>query len=151
MRAPHHRGVEGLGAQEGQVQHGPGRPLGVPGVERQAEGAADHRANHIDAEMRPAHLTNGHAGSEDRESGTPAVAAIDGAADHALLPEGALGALDDKGNVRTLAEVELEMIKFAIAHYDGQMSEVARRLGIGRSTLYRKLKEYGIDPEAGRG
>ena len=104
-----------------------------------------------DAEMRPAHLTNGHAGSEDRESGTPAVAAIDGAADHALLPEGALGALDDKGNVRTLAEVELEMIKFAIAHYDGQMSEVARRLGIGRSTLYRKLKEYGIDPEAGRG
>jgi DNA-binding NtrC family response regulator len=25
------------------------------------------------------------------------------------------------------------------------MSEVARRLGIGRSTLYRKLKEYGFD------
>jgi transcriptional regulator of acetoin/glycerol metabolism len=30
------------------------------------------------------------------------------------------------------------------------MSEVARRLGIGRSTLYRKLREYGIDPEQGR-
>jgi excisionase family DNA binding protein len=32
------------------------------------------------------------------------------------------------------------------------MSEVARRLGIGRSTLYRKLKEYGIEPgcRAGR-
>jgi transcriptional regulator of acetoin/glycerol metabolism len=30
------------------------------------------------------------------------------------------------------------------------MSEVARRLGIGRSTLYRKLKEYGIDPDDGR-
>jgi hypothetical protein len=28
---------------------------------------------------------------------------------------------------------------------------VARRLGIGRSTLYRKLKEYGIDPVTGRG
>jgi transcriptional regulator of acetoin/glycerol metabolism len=38
----------------------------------------------------------------------------------------------------------------AIDHYNGQMSEVARRLGIGRSTLYRKLKEYGIDPETGR-
>ncbi len=63
---------------------------------------------------------------------------------------GVLNALDVKGNVRTLAEVEEEMIRFAIAHYDGQMSEVARRLGIGRSTLYRKLKEYGIDPEAGR-
>jgi len=39
------------------------------------------------------------------------------------------------------------MIKLAIEHYQGQMSEVARRLGIGRSTLYRKMKEYGIDPE----
>jgi transcriptional regulator of acetoin/glycerol metabolism len=30
------------------------------------------------------------------------------------------------------------------------MSEVARRLGIGRSTLYRKLKDYGIDPRQPR-
>ena len=59
-----------------------------------------------------------------------------------------LRALDERGNVRALADVELEMIKLAIDHYNGQMSEVARRLGIGRSTLYRKLKEYGIDPEA---
>ncbi|TIP61904.1 MAG: sigma-54-dependent Fis family transcriptional regulator, partial [Mesorhizobium sp.] len=63
---------------------------------------------------------------------------------------GTLRALDERGNVRALADVELEMIKLAIDHYNGQMSEVARRLGIGRSTLYRKLKEYGIDPEAGR-
>jgi len=63
---------------------------------------------------------------------------------------GTLRALDERGNVRALAEVELEMIKLAIDHYNGQMSEVARRLGIGRSTLYRKLKEYGIDPESGR-
>jgi DNA-binding NtrC family response regulator len=71
----------------------------------------------------------------------------------AIAPEthfGILKALDDRGNVRSLAEVELEMIKLAIDHYNGQMSEVARRLGIGRSTLYRKLKEYGIDPETGR-
>ena len=52
--------------------------------------------------------------------------------------------------VRTLAEVELEMIKLAIEHYNGRMSEVARRLGIGRSTLYRKLKEYGLDPVTDR-
>ena len=63
---------------------------------------------------------------------------------------GMLSALDQRGNVRTLADVELEMIRLAIDHYHGQMSEVARRLGIGRSTLYRKLKEYGIDPETGR-
>jgi len=63
---------------------------------------------------------------------------------------GILRALDDRGNVRSLADVELEMIQLAISRYGGQMSEVARRLGIGRSTLYRKLKEYGIDPEEGR-
>lgn len=59
---------------------------------------------------------------------------------------GLLRAVDDHGNVRPLADVELEMIKLAISHYGGQMSEVARRLGIGRSTLYRKLKEYGLEP-----
>ncbi len=63
---------------------------------------------------------------------------------------GILRALDERGNVRPLADIELEMIKLAIDHYNGQMSEVARRLGIGRSTLYSKLKEYGIDPENGR-
>ena len=64
------------------------------------------------------------------------------------LIDGFLAALDAAGQVRPLAEVEEEMIRFAIDHYSGQMSEVARRLGIGRSTLYRKLKEYDIDPEA---
>jgi len=63
---------------------------------------------------------------------------------------GLMRALDDRGEVRTIAEMELEMIKLAIEHYQGQMSEVARRLGIGRSTLYRKLKEYGIEPDDGR-
>jgi DNA-binding NtrC family response regulator len=58
--------------------------------------------------------------------------------------------LDVRGHVRALSAVELEMIRFAIEHYNGRMSEVARRLGIGRSTLYRKLREYGIDPETGR-
>jgi DNA-binding NtrC family response regulator len=36
------------------------------------------------------------------------------------------------------------VIRFAIAHYRGQMSEVARRLQIGRSTLYRKLDALGL-------
>jgi len=43
------------------------------------------------------------------------------------------------------------VIRFAITHYRGQMSEVARRLGIGRSTLYRKLDSLGLsadDPDA---
>lgn len=60
-------------------------------------------------------------------------------------PAGVFSGVDGEGEVRTLAAAEEEMIRFAIAHYDGQISEVARRLGIGRTTLYRKLKEYGID------
>jgi DNA-binding NtrC family response regulator len=53
--------------------------------------------------------------------------------------------LDAKGHARQLTDVECEMIKIAIDHYGGRMAEVARRLGIGRSTLYRKLKDYGFD------
>ncbi|MER9873726.1 sigma-54 dependent transcriptional regulator [Mesorhizobium sp. M0195] len=90
-------------------------------------------------------------GSLPRDNVPAAVGAAAAEPDAPAKPRfGTLRALDERGNVRALAEVELEMIKLAIDHYNGQMSEVARRLGIGRSTLYRKLKEYGIDPETGR-
>jgi DNA-binding NtrC family response regulator len=56
----------------------------------------------------------------------------------------ALSLVDVSGNVRPLDEIEAEVIRFAITRYRGQMSEVARRLKIGRSTLYRKLEEIGI-------
>ena len=55
--------------------------------------------------------------------------------------------INDHGEVRRLEELECEAIKFALAHYRGQMSEMARRLGIGRSTLYRKMKEYGLSED----
>jgi DNA-binding NtrC family response regulator len=54
---------------------------------------------------------------------------------------GMLAMLTDGGEIRPLEELESEIIRFAISHYRGQMSEVARRLKIGRSTLYRKLDE----------
>lgn len=63
---------------------------------------------------------------------------------------GTLPLLDPRGHVRPIADLEGDIIRAAIVHYNGQMSEVARRLGIGRSTLYRKLKELGLDPETGR-
>ena len=52
------------------------------------------------------------------------------------------------GHLRTLDAIEADVIRLAIGHYRGRMSEVARRLGIGRSTLYRKLAELGIDSAA---
>ncbi|WP_228243132.1 sigma-54 dependent transcriptional regulator [Porphyrobacter sp. GA68] len=51
----------------------------------------------------------------------------------------------DDGNLRPLEEIEADVIRLAIVHYSGRMTEVARRLGIGRSTLYRKLTTLGID------
>ena len=67
----------------------------------------------------------------------------------ATTPMSALDLLDDNGEVRPLEHIEADAIRFAIAHYRGQMSEVARRLRIGRSTLYRKLDSLGLsgDPD----
>jgi DNA-binding NtrC family response regulator len=53
-----------------------------------------------------------------------------------------------EGHLRPLEEIEADIIRLAIGHYRGRMSEVARRLGIGRSTLYRKLGGLGIDTAA---
>jgi DNA-binding NtrC family response regulator len=58
-----------------------------------------------------------------------------------LAAAGSLSILTSDNEVRPLDELETEIIRFAISHYRGQMSEVARRLKIGRSTLYRKLDE----------
>jgi DNA-binding NtrC family response regulator len=55
----------------------------------------------------------------------------------------------DGGHIRTLEEVETEMIRLALLRYRGQMSEVARKLGIGRSTLYRKMRDLGLEEAAG--
>ena len=70
-------------------------------------------------------------------AGPPPAAAAEGVA-----------TLDDNGDVRPLAEVEEAMIRLALERYSGRMTLVARKLGIGRSTLYRKLKDLGISDTA---
>ena len=57
---------------------------------------------------------------------------------------GVVSLLDETGEAVPLEEIEAQAIRFAISHYRGQMSEVARRLRIGRSTLYRKLEGLGL-------
>jgi DNA-binding NtrC family response regulator len=72
-------------------------------------------------------------------------------APHTALPAAAmLALLDDTGDVLPLDSVEAAAIRFAISHYRGQMSEVARKLRIGRSTLYRKIDQLGLAPGAGK-
>ncbi len=53
--------------------------------------------------------------------------------------------LDKNGHMRALSDIEADVLRMAIAHYNGQLSEVARRLGVGRSTLYRKIADLGLE------
>jgi DNA-binding NtrC family response regulator len=80
---------------------------------------------------------------------SPALADLRSGSDGFMLPDapGTLRLIDPAGEVRPLEEVEAEAIRFAVGHYRGQMSEVARRLRIGRSTLYRKLDGLGLAEE----
>lgn len=43
--------------------------------------------------------------------------------------------------------MEAEVIAYALEFYSWRISEVARRLNIGRSTLYRKMAEYGLEED----
>jgi transcriptional regulator of acetoin/glycerol metabolism len=52
--------------------------------------------------------------------------------------------------VRSLVEVEKEMILKAILLHSGNIQKAAHALEISRNTLYRKMKEYLIG-EAGSG
>jgi DNA-binding NtrC family response regulator len=52
---------------------------------------------------------------------------------------------NESGQMRTLDDLEAEIIRFALTHYRGHMSAISRHLGIGRSTLYRKLKDLGLE------
>ena len=69
-------------------------------------------------------------------------------ADKADQPD--LAAYDRRGDVRPLADIEAEVIRIAVARYGGRMTMVARKLGISRSTLYRKLAELGLSESVGR-
>ena len=65
----------------------------------------------------------------------------------ASIDQGGVSVVDPEGHLRRLEDIERDLIQFAIETYSGHMSEVARRLGIGRSTLYRKVREHGVEVE----
>jgi len=47
-------------------------------------------------------------------------------------------------SIPSLNEMEDQLIRTALERFEGNQTEVARKLGISRSTLWRKMKEYGI-------
>lgn len=77
----------------------------------------------------------GYANSQDKGP------AVNGG--RSIVPEMKICTAD--GHLRSLEDIEADVIRFAIGHYGGRMAEVARRLRIGRSTLYRRLGDLGID------
>ena len=57
-------------------------------------------------------------------------------------PEGAVV----PGETLRLDDVEREAILNAVRAVGGNLARAARRLGISRSTLYRKMAGYGLEP-----
>ena len=52
--------------------------------------------------------------------------------------------------VQKMDELEAKAIESAIMQFKGNLTEAAKALGIGRATLYRKVKQYHIDPSQAR-
>lgn len=61
---------------------------------------------------------------------------------------GTVTPIDSK--VATMNELESHAIENAIVQFRGNLTEAAKALGIGRATLYRKVKQYQIDPSVAR-
>ncbi len=119
-----------------------------PGNVRQLENVV-HRAVVLaeGTEIAPEDLRGIAAGPRaPRPSAEPAAPAEDvpaQAPETTPSPDGFFGA---DGHIRKLVEIEREAIRLALERYRGRMSETARRLAIGRSTLYRKIDEMGLAP-----
>lgn len=55
-----------------------------------------------------------------------------------------------ESKVTKMEDMESKAIENAILQFKGNLTEAARALGIGRATLYRKVKQYHIDPTVAR-
>lgn len=64
--------------------------------------------------------------------------------DSAPMP---IALFDGSGDMRALEDIEKDVLQLAMNHYEGHMSQISRKLGIGRSTLYRKVREYELSVE----
>lgn len=64
--------------------------------------------------------------------------------------QGGNGHNQDNSKVSTMNELESKAIENAILQFRGNLTEAAKALGIGRATLYRKVKQYQIDPSIAR-
>jgi DNA-binding NtrC family response regulator len=123
---------------------------GWPGNVRQLAGVLFRAALHCDGSSLTAehfpHIAIQSRFSGRRNDFAPNISKA--SSDEAIAGAPGVTLYSSDGHLRPLEEIEADIIRLAIGHYRGRMTEVARRLGIGRSTLYRKLGELGIDTAA---
>ena len=123
---------------------------GWPGNVRQLAGVLFRAALHCDGSSLTAehfpHIAIQSRFSGRRNDFAPNISKA--SSDEAIAGAPGVTLYTSDGHLRPLEEIEADIIRLAIGHYRGRMTEVARRLGIGRSTLYRKLGELGIDTAA---
>jgi len=116
------------------------------GVNEFPQIAASMSAGGVETPLVPQQETDARA-----TSGLPLLLDADSPGALTTVPLGAtLPLIDRSGDVLPLEAIEAAAIRFAISHYRGQMSEVARKLRIGRSTLYRKLDQLGVADGQGK-
>jgi DNA-binding NtrC family response regulator len=120
-----------------------------PQIAAQGVSQTEMQSAAADTTLDSAPLQPDAAGSVEAADSLSLVMAAESAPSPAVSPAlvEALPLTDAAGDVRPLEDIEAEAIRYAITHYRGQMSEVARRLRIGRSTLYRKLDALGLNSQ----
>lgn len=108
----------------------------VEGFEAEIPTVSNDEANSKPAYTGPAMI--------GEENDTPHMVELD-TSNHGNPPVG-IRIMTENGDIRPLEAVEADMIRLAIGRYRGHMTDIAKHLGIGRSTLYRKMREIGLQP-----
>ena len=134
-------------------QCAPARERGLPRrhpVRRRPAAAgrlpADLRPEAADRRQRRAARRRAGAGQRSPCAGASVFAAVAAAADVSPQP---VAVFDGEGHLRQLEQIERDLIELAIDHYSGHMSEVARRLGIGRSHALSQAARVRAGGEGG--
>jgi DNA-binding NtrC family response regulator len=98
--------------------------------------AAMHSEHHPEAALPSALVNQSRPAELERFSTAVAVAGEEPGCEFVVRP---------KSPVFTITESEKNAIERALAAANGERGKTARLLGMGRTTLYRKMKEYGLD------
>jgi DNA-binding NtrC family response regulator len=132
-------------------------PLGQAVIESFGEGVvvfdAYGRVVYANGAARRMAGVDGDPGTQRAETLRPRLLALGGRVSSLRAGGVSLGEvvfLPGSDQPRTLADRERQAIVDTLQGTRGRLAETARRLGISRTTLWRRLKAYGLRPRSGR-